>query len=172
MWRVPTATFCPHSTRYLERMSEKARMNTCNAREAAPVPVTPWEMMFLHGKHFLFLSVLLYNDRFARKATSKDTGKEMHRERFGEGQAATFSRHCQLQLTSTWSTLSEMFKYNFNFLFCYLVLCVSFRSALCYNPHEEVRGQLCGVSSFFPPFHGFWKSNMGYRDWAVRVFTH
>lgn len=89
-------------------MSEKARMNTCNAREAAPVPVTPWDMMFLHGKHFLFLSVLLYNDRFVRKATSKDTGEEMHRERFGEEQAATFSGHCQLQLTSTWSTLSEM----------------------------------------------------------------
>lgn len=41
--------------------------------------------MLLHGKHFLFLSVLLYNDRVIRKAISKNTGEEMHRERFGRG---------------------------------------------------------------------------------------
>lgn len=150
MWRVPTITFCPHSSRYLERMSEKARMNTRIEREAAPVPVTPWEMMFLHGKHFLFLSVL-HNHWFIRKAVSKDSGEGMHRERFGEGQAATFSGHCQLRLMSTWSTLSEKLKYNFNYLFCYSVLCVSFRCVLCYNHHKEVRGQLCRVSSFYFP---------------------
>lgn len=170
MWRVPTVTFCPHSSRYLERMSEKARRNACNARGAAPVPVTPWEMMLLHGKHFLFPSVLLYHDRVITKALSKNTGKEMHKERFGRGkQLHSLSGHCQLRLTSTWSTLSEMLRYNFNFLFCYSGLCVSFRCALCYNPHEEVRRQLCGVRSFFPLSHGFWKSNTGliFRDWVT-----
>lgn len=166
MWRVlPPQQQIPRGNVW-ESKDEHMR-----CKGSSPSSVTPWETMLLHGNHFLFLSVLLYNDRFVRKATSKDTGEEMHKERFREGQAATVSGHCQLQLTSTWSALSEMFKYDFNLLFCYLVLCLSFRCALCYNPHEEVRGQLCRVSSFYPLSHGFWNSNTDCKNWAEPLPT-
>lgn len=47
-------------------------------------------------------------------------------------------------------------------------MCVS----VCRSPGMEVRGQLCGVRSLLPPFHGAQGSNSHCQAYTSKRFTH
>lgn len=42
----------------------------------------------------------------------------------------------------------------------------------CHGTHVEVRGQLCGISSFLPIWHGFHGLSPGHQACAASAFAH